>query len=236
MNSSECVWAVVPAAGVGSRMLADRPKQYLEIGGRSVLSLTLSRLASHPRVAGIVLALSDGDPWWPTQSIALDCPLLLACGGAQRADSVANALNVLAAHVDGDPWVLVHDAARPCLRHADIDQMLERLCAHPVGGILGIPVNDTVKRVDDSGHIVETVNRKGLWRAATPQMFRLGMLRRALKQAKDGRCAVTDEAGAIELAGWQPMMVEGHADNIKITLPQDLTLAALYLQQQGGER
>ncbi len=236
MSKTEKVWAVVPAAGIGSRMQADIPKQYLPLANKPVLQHTLERLAYHPDIEGIVVALSKGDPWWPTLNIDLPCQLLIAEGGKARADSVLNALTLLAEQHDSNPWVLVHDAARPCLRHEDIDRMLRSLLTHHIGGILGIPVTDTVKRVDANQMIQETVCRKGLWRAATPQMFRLNKLKAALfTAAKDG-LTVTDEASAMEQAGWEPMIVEGHSDNIKITMPQDLALAQLYLQQQAGDK
>ncbi|NOQ76784.1 MAG: 2-C-methyl-D-erythritol 4-phosphate cytidylyltransferase [Methylococcaceae bacterium] len=231
MNKAN-VWAVVPAAGIGSRMQADRPKQYLDLDGKAVIEQTLQRLASHPNIKGIVLSIAENDPWWSQCSQTYDCPLYIVSGGAERADSVLNALTELMMIVDDDPWVLVHDAARPCLRHQDIDAMLTKLSEHSVGGILGIPVNDTVKRANAEQKITETVSRQGLWRASTPQMFHLHALSDALHNAKKQQLTVTDEASAMELAGFQPMMVEGHADNIKITLPQDLALASLYLQQQ----
>lgn len=235
MNHVDRVWAVVPAAGIGSRMQADKPKQYLLLDDKPVLQHTLERLASHPRIEGIVVALAPEDPWWSDLELQLDCELLIATGGEARSDSVSNALSLLQQHCQEDLWVMVHDAARPCIRHEDIDQMLATLLTHQVGGILGVPVTDTVKRVATDNTIVDTVDRHGLWRAATPQMFRLGLLSKALIVAAEQGLSVTDEASALELAGWQPMMVEGHPDNIKITLPQDLALAALYLQQQAGE-
>lgn len=235
MSNTDNVWAVVPAAGIGSRMLADKPKQYLTLDNKPVLQHTLERLAAHPHIKGIVLALADDDPWWSELDFNPDCELLFAKGGKERADSVLNALHALAVHTDDDPWVMVHDAARPCLRQQDIDRMLEMLLTHQVGGILGIPVNDTVKRADADNQILETVDRHGLWRAATPQMFPLGILIKALETASKQGLTVTDEASAIELAGWQPMMVEGHQDNIKITVPQDLALASLYIQQQAEQ-
>jgi len=235
MTHADRVWAVVPAAGIGSRMQADKPKQYLLLNNKPVLQHTLERLAAHPRIEGIVVALAPNDPWWPELDLQLDCELLIADGGEARADSVFNALSMLQQHSHDDIWVMVHDAARPCLRHEDIDHMLTTLLTHQVGGILGVPVTDTVKRVANDNTIVDTVDRHGLWRAATPQMFRLDLLHKALAVAAQQGLSVTDEASALELAGWQPMMVEGHPDNIKITLPQDLALAALYLQQQAGE-
>jgi len=216
-------------------MQANKPKQYLVLDDKPVLQHTLERLASHPRIEGIVVALAPNDPWWPELDLQLECELLIADGGETRADSVFNALTLLKQHSEDDVWVMVHDAARPCLRHEDIDHMLATLLTHQVGGILGVPVTDTVKRVASDNTILDTVDRQGLWRAATPQMFRLDLLHKALAVAAEQGLSVTDEASALELAGWQPMMVEGHPDNIKITLPQDLALAALYLQQQAGE-
>jgi 2-C-methyl-D-erythritol 4-phosphate cytidylyltransferase len=233
--TNNAVWAIVPAAGIGTRMLADRPKQYLELDGQTILEHTLRRLASHPRITGIIVAIASDDPWWPTLKFDNDVVIHVVDGGKERADSVLNALNKLTEITRDDPWVLVHDAARPCLRHQDINTMLTTLSEHSIGGILAVPVNDTVKRVDSAQEITETVCRNGLWRAMTPQMFRLKTLSKALKQAKQQGLVVTDDASAMELAGFAPMIVEGHPDNIKITLPQDLALARLFLQQQAGD-
>jgi 2-C-methyl-D-erythritol 4-phosphate cytidylyltransferase len=233
--NNEQVWAIVPAAGIGARMLADRPKQYLVLDDKTVIEHTLHRLASHPRITGLIVAIAEHDPYWPTLTLPVNCPVHVVNGGTERADSVLNALQHLSSLGDDDPWVLVHDAARPCLRHQDIDQMLMQLSLHSVGGILGFPVNDTVKRVNAQHEIMETVSRQGLWRASTPQMFRLQALKAALDMAKQQQLIVTDEASAMELAGLNPMMVEGHSDNIKITVPQDLALASLFLQLQDRE-
>lgn len=226
------VWAVVPAAGIGSRMQADRPKQYLLLNNHPVIFHTLSRLVSHPKIEGVVIALSADDPYWPSLNLPTDWPVHTTLGGYERADSVSNALQFLQKLTNTNPWVLVHDAARPCIRHSDIDAMLQQLGDDPVGGILGVPLTETVKRVDANNHIEATVDRSGLWRAATPQMFRLMALSEALTQANQANINVTDEAGAMEFMGLNPKIVAGHADNIKITLPQDLALAALFLQQQ----
>jgi len=234
--NSEQVWAIVPAAGIGARMLADRPKQYLPLEGKTVIEHTLHRLASHPRINGIIVAIAEHDPYWPTLTLPLNCPVHVVSGGIVRADSVFNALQYLLTLSTENPWVLVHDAARPCLRHQDIDQMLMVLTTHNVGGILGIPVNDTVKRVNTQHEITDTVCRQGLWRASTPQMFRMQALTAALNSAKQQHLIMTDEASAMELAGLKPMMVEGHSDNIKITVPQDLALASLFLQLQDREK
>lgn len=231
MDNKATIWAIVPAAGIGTRMQADKPKQYLALGSGTVLSHSLQRLASHPAISGIIVALAEHDPWWPTIEQNYPCPIITTIGGSTRADSVLYGLQTLATQTE-DAWALVHDAARPCLRHSDIDKMLSILLPHPVGGILGMPVNDTMKRVNVDGTIINTVSRDGLWRAATPQLFRATALQQALISAKEKGQQVTDEASAMELSGHQPLMVAGHADNIKITLPQDLALAEHYLQQQ----
>jgi len=231
MSDKPKFWAVIPAGGVGKRMQADRPKQYLPLHGKTVLEHTLARFLDHLQIAGVVVALSDGDPWW--QELAVQHPKLsTAAGGEERCHSVLNALNTLLSLADENDWVLVHDAARPCLRREDLDHLLDTLQAHPVGGLLGLPVADTMKRTGPDDAVVETVPREHLWRALTPQMFRLGELRAALESALEKGQLVTDDASAMELAGKAPKMIEGHGDNIKITRPQDLALAQLYLAQQ----
>lgn len=231
MLDKQKYWAVIPAAGVGSRMQADRPKQYLPLHGKTVLEHTLARFLDHPKIDGVVVALSENDPWW--RELALQhAKLFTALGGEERCHSVLNALNGLLSQADEKDWVLVHDAARPCLRREDLDHLIDVLQEHPVGGLLGLPVADTMKRSDSSDAVVETVSREHLWRALTPQMFRLGELREALEAALQNGQLVTDDASAMELMGKAPKMVEGHGDNIKITRPQDLALAQLYLAQQ----
>jgi 2-C-methyl-D-erythritol 4-phosphate cytidylyltransferase len=231
MTEKQKFWAVIPAAGVGKRMQADRPKQYLELHGKTVLEHTLSRFLEHPLISGVAVAVTDGDPYW--QELSLDHPkLMVAPGGEERCHSVLNALQLLQQSAADDDWVLVHDAARPCLRREDIDHLIEALQLHPVGGLLGLPVADTMKRTAADDSVIETVPREHLWRALTPQMFRLGELYPALDNALKSGQLVTDDASAIELAGKAPMMVEGHGDNIKITRPRDLSLAALYLAEQ----
>jgi len=226
-------WAVIPAAGIGSRMAAADPKQYLPLCGKTVLEHTLERIISHPRIVATVLVISADDGHWPRLADSFaKSSLWIAAGGAERCHSVLNGLRALASHAAPRDWVLVHDAARPCVRRKDIDALLEQLMDHPVGGLLGIPVADTMKRTDREGNIIETVQRKGLWRALTPQMFRYEQLLQALQAALDQDKLVTDEAAAMEISGHMPRMVEGHADNIKITRPQDLALAELFLRQQ----
>jgi 2-C-methyl-D-erythritol 4-phosphate cytidylyltransferase len=213
-------------------MAASLPKQYLPLAGVQVIDHTLARLCAHPQIEQIVVVLRRDDPYWCACRFAQDPRVLTAEGGDERCHSVLNGLLLLEGLADAHDWVLVHDAARPCLRPGDIDRLLDRLCQHPIGGLLAVPVNDTVKRADSQGRVQETINRAGLWRAFTPQMFRLSALRRALEHAIARNTLVTDEAAAMERMGLTPCLVEGHADNIKITRPQDLLLAEFFLRQQ----
>lgn len=225
-------WVVIPAAGSGARMGGDRPKQYLELAGQPVLAHTLRRFVGHPALAGIVVVLAPGDPHWPGLDPALRAAVTPVDGGAERADSVRRGLAALADHAAADDWVLVHDAARPCLRRADLDRLLATLARDPVGGLLAVPVRDTIKRVAAGDRVDATVPRDVLWHAQTPQMFRFGLLRDALEAHPD----VTDEALAMERAGHAARLVEGHADNLKITRPEDLDLAGWYLGREAAAR
>lgn len=228
-------WAVVPAAGVGRRMGSDIPKQYLKLNGRPVIEHTLETLLACPRLDGVYVAVSPEDEWWQDTSIADRPGVVRVDGGAERCHSVLNVLNLLQQNAAPDDWVLVHDAARPCLRMQDLDRLIDQVQDHPVGGLLGVPVRDTMKRTGVGNSISTTVSREGLWHAYTPQMFRLDALRQALEQAITKGLTVTDDASAMELAGATPVMVEGHDDNIKITRPEDLSLAEFYLKQQEVE-
>jgi 2-C-methyl-D-erythritol 4-phosphate cytidylyltransferase len=228
-------WAVVPAAGVGRRMGSATPKQYLSLNGRAVIERTLETLLTCPHLEAVYVALSPEDDWWPQLKIARDPRVVRVDGGVERCDSVLNALQVMQSAAAREDWVLVHDAARPCLRPEDLDSLIQRLREHPVGGLLGVPVRDTMKRTGTDNRVSDTVSRDSLWHAYTPQMFRLGVLLQALEQARAKGVAVTDDASAIELAGMTPLMIEGHDDNIKITRPEDLALAGFYLQQQGKQ-
>jgi 2-C-methyl-D-erythritol 4-phosphate cytidylyltransferase len=232
--SSLKYWAVVPAAGVGKRMHADRPKQYMQIDGRPLIEHAISRLLADPHIEGIVVAISKEDEYWPDLKLCLDKPLWVAEGGVERCHSVLNALQELATHASDDDWVLVHDAARPCVRPDDIANLIKQLADDAVGGLLAVPVRDTMKRTGSSRHVITTEAREGLWHALTPQMFRFGKLRHALEQVIEDEALVTDESSAMELAGNEPLLVEGHADNIKVTRPEDLALATFYLQQQSN--
>lgn len=225
-------WVVVPAAGVGKRMGSDIPKQYLPLLGRPVIDHTIEKVLLHPAVDGVYVALGTEDQWWPDTEYANHPDVVRVDGGKERCHSVLNALNSLAGRAQLHDWVLVHDAARPCLRREDVDRLIAAVKQHPAGGLLGMPVRDTMKRSDSEGVIQHTVERDDLWHAYTPQMFRFDRLLEALNGAIAADVLVTDEASAIEWFGDKPMMVEGHADNLKITRPQDLALAAYYLQHQ----
>ncbi len=222
--------AIVPAAGIGSRMGADCPKQYLTLAGKTILEHTLGCLLSHPAIVRVIVALAPHDEWFEQLAVAADPRVLRVEGGSERAYSVLNALHV----VEGK-WVLVHDAARPCLTQGDLDALIASAMACD-GAILGSRVRDTMKRTDGAGNIVATVEREQLWHALTPQMFPTGTLKRALEEGLALGALITDEASAMERAGFTVKMVEGRADNIKVTRPEDLSLAELFLQQQSARQ
>lgn len=216
-------WVVIPAAGIGSRMAAERPKQYLSVAGRSLLEHTLDCFLDHPQLRGLVVCLAPDDPYWPMLSASRDPRIQRAMGGSERADSVLNGLLELGERGAGsNDWVLVHDAARPNLARQDLDNLLAELGADPVGGLLAVPARDTLKRVGPDGRVLETIDRAVVWQAYTPQMFRLAALQQALAEARVAGVAVTDESSAMEWAGYSPRVVEGRADNLKITRPEDL--------------
>ena len=232
-TTSPTLWAVLPAAGVGRRMGGTIPKQYLELAGRMVIDHTLDLFVTDQRIAGVAVALGVADGYWDDTRYAGHPKVIRATGGAERCHSVLNALAALDGLAADSDWVLVHDAARPCLRTADLDRLIDLLREDAVGGLLGIPVRDTMKRSDGGERIGSTVDRSSLWHAFTPQMFRLGLLRHALQEALAANDLVTDDASAVERLGYAPRLVEGHADNIKITRAEDLPLAHFYLRQQG---
>ncbi|MGY2216520.1 2-C-methyl-D-erythritol 4-phosphate cytidylyltransferase [Pseudomonas sp. D8002] len=221
--SSPAFWAVIPAAGVGARMAADRPKQYLQLGGRTILEHSLGCFLDHPGLKGLVVSVAMDDPYWPTLACAADPRIVRVDGGEERSGSVLNALLYL--HGQGasdDDWVLVHDAARPNLSRDDLDKLLFELADDSVGGLLAVPARDTLKRADKHGRVLETVDRTPIWQAYTPQMFHLGALHRALADSLVSDVVITDEASAMEWAGHAPRLIEGRSDNLKVTRPEDL--------------
>ncbi|MDA0149973.1 2-C-methyl-D-erythritol 4-phosphate cytidylyltransferase [Vibrio sp. LaRot3] len=232
-SSSASIVAIVPAAGVGSRMQADRPKQYLTIDHQTVLEHTVEKLLSHSQVSKVIVAITDGDPYFPQLSISSHPDVIRVSGGKERADSVLSGLNYVAENQLAE-WVMVHDAARPCVREHDLTTLIQVSMQHPVGGILASPVRDTMKRANGGQDIDHTVDREALWHALTPQMFKTELLTQALSEALAANAVITDEASALEWQGLSPALVKGYSDNIKITQPEDLALAEFYLKRNKG--
>lgn len=227
------VIAIVPAAGVGSRMQADRPKQYLTIEGKTVLEHTVEKLLAHPLIKSVIVAVSEQDPYYSTLSISQRQDVIRVSGGKERADSVLSGLDyVVKNQLAG--WVMVHDAARPCVSLQDIDSLVATASQHSCGAILASPVRDTMKRANALQDIEHTVEREALWHALTPQMFKTEPLSQALSGALEQGVAITDEASALEWMGESPALVQGSATNIKITQPEDLALAEFYLTRNEG--
>ena len=216
------LWVVVPAAGVGRRFGGDVAKQYVELDGEPLIAHALRALFAHPSVEGAVVALAADDAAWPGWNEFLGKPVVACIGGATRAESVLAGLAALPESVRPDDFVLVHDAARPNLHADDLDALLERGRADPVGAILAAPVRDTLKRAGDDGGIDRTEPRERLWRALTPQLFRRLQLSRALEAAFADGIEITDESMAMERQGLRPLLVEGREDNFKVTTPADL--------------
>ncbi len=220
-------WAVIPAAGSGLRMGSAKPKQYLPLAGKTVLEWATAPFLSDPRCKAVVIVISSNDEYWPGVALS-HSKLRVTQGGRERVHSVLAGLRSLH-DAQQDDWVLVHDAARPCLHVDDIEKLLSETCNDSVGGILATPLSDTLKLADTGQRIARTIPRVDLWRALTPQMFRLGMLQAALHTAIESGSIVTDESAALEVKGLQPKLVAGRSDNLKITVPEDLPLAASVL-------
>lgn len=227
-------WAVLPAAGIGSRMGSELPKQYLEVAGATIFEHSLRSLLACEQITAVIVALHPDDTRAADLSILDDERVQTVIGGAQRSDSVLAGLQALASQAAVTDWVLVHDAARPCLQVADCARLIARVIGTGTGGILAEPIVDTVKQVGEDGLVARTLDRKTLWRAQTPQMFRLGELCNALDCAAQQGQAVTDEASAMEMAGYPVQLVAASAGNQKVTVASDLQLAHWYLQQRGG--
>lgn len=233
MNASATQhWLIVPAAGVGKRMQTNSPKQYLQILGQSVIDHTIERLLSFPHFKKVQVGISSTDTYW-AQSQAARNPRVVVCpGGDERVETVLNAMRLLKNAAKPNDWIWVHDAARPCITQSDLFKLLELTTTDEVGGVLAVPVADTIKRVESGLCVSNTVDRSSLWRAFTPQVFRYEILHAALERAVQQRWPVTDESSAVELAGYTPKVVAGRSDNIKITQPGDLELAAFIMAEQ----
>lgn len=223
-------WAVLPAAGTGSRMGGDLPKQYMQVAGATLLEHSLRALLNCEQLAGVVVALHAGDSRAAALAVFQDPRVQTVIGAEQRSGSVLAGLDALASTAAPQDWVLVHDAARPCLQLQDIARLIAAVTASGTGGILAEPIVDTVKQTTHNALVVRTLDRATLWRAQTPQMFRLDELRRALAQVQERGLAVTDEASAMEMAGYPVQLIAASAGNLKVTVAADLPLAAWYLQ------
>jgi len=230
MTNKQTIAAIVPAAGVGSRMQHNAPKQYIKLAGKTILEHTLAKLSQLPQLSSIVVALSDSDPYFDELPI-LDKRIVRASGGKERADSVLNSLLFLASNPP--TWVLVHDAARPLVNISDIERLIVECESSNEGGLLASKVKDTIKR--GHTHVLQTVPRDDLWQALTPQLFKYDELKNALQNALASEATITDEASAIEWAGKPVKLVAGRSDNIKITTPEDLDLAEFLLHKQQNE-
>ena len=225
-------WLIVPAAGVGRRVGEQIPKQYIAVHGRTLLEWSLAPfIADRPRCAGIVVALAASDPHWPAVANRLNAGIVTTIGGVERSHSVRNALEALEGRATATDWVLVHDAARPCLSASDLDNLIGQLESHAVGGLLAAPAADTLKAAGPEREVTHTVDRSGLWRALTPQMFRYSRLCEALDAAFAAGRLPTDESQALEWLGDRPQLVPGSAANLKVTSPEDLLVATALLQE-----
>ena len=241
-TSKKKLIAIVPAAGIGKRMKANCPKQYLTIEGQTILEHTVLRLLSHPCIEKVILAIGDNDEYFRSTSLASNTDVITVIGGQERVDSVLSGLKVVESA--DYPWVLVHDAARPCITLADIDALINNCYQHNSGGLLASPVRDTMKRgqavnavtsseiLPVNNMVKNTVEREQLWHALTPQMYRTSELLQAITQAQFKAQVITDESSAIELAQLPSLLVTGRNDNIKITQPDDLVLATFILAEQ----
>jgi 2-C-methyl-D-erythritol 4-phosphate cytidylyltransferase len=227
-------WAVVPAAGAGSRMDADLPKQYLVIAGQAVIQHTVQRMLGWGFLEQVIVALDAGDDHWRQLPVSEDARVVTVTGGNERSDSVLAGLEALLPLAAPADWVWVHDACRPCVALADVQRLRAAVAEDAVGGILAVPVAETVKRSDARGRIAQTVDRGDLWLAQTPQLFRVGLLRDALLTARQAEQVVTDEASGMEYAGFQPLLVMGDPANIKLTRPADIELAETTLGRGVG--
>ena len=232
MTSRGNIWSIVPAAGAGKRVGGEVPKQYLSLNDRPLIDWTLKRLLQLEELVRIIVVVSADDSYWPELEVSRHSRIQRADGGAERCYSVLNGLNALEGQARENDWVLVHDAARPCVRVSDIRRLIVKAMDSDDGAILAMRVRDTMKISNKNNEIKDTVNRDSLWHALTPQLFRFDQLKLALIKAIEDGYEVTDEASAMEHTGKHPLLVEGASDNIKVTLPEDLSLAGFFLDKQ----
>ena len=225
------VWAIVPAAGAGQRMQTTLAKQYLEINGRAIIEITADLLLANQQINQVIVCIAGDDQLWPTLKLATHPDIHRVTGGATRAQSVLNGLQSLYGRAADEDWVLVHDAARPCLSAPKLADFIAQISASPVGGIMAIKAIDTLKlAVAQTTTIQQTLDRSSIWQAQTPQMFPYGLLYGALSEALKAGAEITDESSAMEWAGHAPRLVEGESSNLKITCPEDLRMAQYFLE------
>ncbi|MEH6549560.1 MAG: 2-C-methyl-D-erythritol 4-phosphate cytidylyltransferase [Pseudomonadales bacterium] len=228
-NTEQRSWFVLVAAGQGKRFGGALPKQYATVGGKTLLAYSLEALLDTTSIAGGVMVVAEEDPVWSRLDLPMD-KVRVTVGGDVRARSVFNGLRVLMEQASEQDWVMVHDAARPCINNQWLNGLLQQLEGHPIGGVPVVPVVDTLK-YGSQDYVEKTVDRNHMWRAQTPQIFRLGLLYRALELALSAGKPVTDESSAVELAGSKPLLLSGLESNIKVTRQEDLALAKYYLSQ-----
>lgn len=229
-NSS--LWAIVPAAGLGQRMGKELPKQYLTVAGKAILERTIERLLSIKSITTIVVVLHKDDQHFEALANAKNPRVITTLGGQERCDSVLSALISLSDKVSNGDRVLVHDAARCCILPTCIEHLITTFKNDKVGGLLGVPVSDTLKRVSNTNKAMQTLDRNTIWQAQTPQLFPYSLLKNSLEKALADQQKITDEASAMEYCGFQPQMVMGHYDNIKVTHPDDIAIASAIINHQ----
>ncbi len=236
-KSSKKCWAILPAAGIGSRMGASKPKQYLPLNGKTLLEHSLQPLLDTPWIKTVVVAIAENDPYWSELTVSKDPKIETVAGGSERVDSVSNALFAIRDRCQDDDFILVHDAARPCLKCEDLEKLYTALQSADAGVVLADRISDTVKRDNGDSTVLKTVPRTGLWRALTPQVFHWKLLIEALKKSReDNNSLITDESSAVEGLGLSPLLIQGCSNNIKVTTEGDLQLASLILQTQNSSK
>ena len=231
MPKSNKYWVVIPAAGIGKRMGDDIPKQYISVCGKTVIEHTIDNFISRNEIENICISISESDNYWPTLPISKNEKIITTVGGDERYESVYNGLRAIQDKATENDWVLVHDAVRPCLKKSIIDRLITDISSHDVGGILALPCSETMKRVNNSNEVEETINRQTAWRAQTPQMFKYKKLLLAIEKVINEDIFITDEAMAMELSNHKPIVILGDENNIKITHKTDLKYLELFLEE-----
>jgi len=236
MSNKTRFWAIVPAAGTSQRLGAEIPKQYLPLGETTVIESSIRVFLNNSKILGVIVALHSQDQYWNDLALTRNEKIHTVVGGASRSDSVINAIAYLKnTPAEDNDFILVHDAARPCLHEEDVELLIEKFEHDEIGGILASPASDTLKLVEQQANenntVSKTLDRSKIWKAYTPQMFRLGLLKKAMLHCKEKNIAVTDEASAIEALGLKVQLVQGRSDNIKVTHAEDLVMAAAILEK-----